>query len=371
LPRHASGSKARPKTKTNLEELLCLAEFEARSERSMSTMARAYACGGAADELTLRANCEDWQRIRLKPRVLVDVSNVDLKTRLLGQTLDMPLLLAPAAFHRLWHREGELATVQGASRTGAGMVLSSYSTWAVEDITRASAHPVWFQLYTHPDRGVTREMVERAQAAGCRALCVTVDTPVLGLRHREARVRFQVPSKFKLPNIPVPPASHVPQRGSAFTGVMHPSLNWDYIEWLRSIVSVPILLKGVLNPDDALRAAEAGIAGVIVSNHGARNLDTLPSTAAALPRIAEKVRGKSLLLLVDGGIRRGTDIVKALAMGASAVLIGRPYLHGLAIAGADGVARVIELLRNELIMAMALTGRTSLSQIDPSVLWEA
>jgi 4-hydroxymandelate oxidase len=366
LPRSSSRSRKRLK----LEELLSLAEFEAGSERFMSTMARAYACGGAADELTLRANCEDWQRIRLNPRVLVDVSNIDLKTELLGQAYDMPILLAPAAFHRMWHDDGERATVKGVNQAGAGMVLSSYSTEAVETITGTAKHPVWFQLYTQPDREVTRAMVERAQTAGCRAICITVDTPVLGLRHREARVRFQVPPRFTLPNLPVAPASHVPQRGSAFTGVMHPTLDWKYIEWLSSFATIPILLKGVLNPEDALRAADAGLAGVIVSNHGARNLDTLPSTAAALPRIAEKVRGKPLLLLVDGGIRRGTDIVKALAMGASAVLIGRPYLHGLAIAGAAGVARVIEILRNELMMAMALTGRTSIKKVDRSVLWD-
>ncbi len=336
-------------------------------------MARAYACGGAADEITLRANCEDWQRIRLNPRVLVDVSNIDLKTELLGQTFDLPVLLAPAAMHRLWHDDAERATVQGASQAGASMVLSSYANEAVETITQAATRPVWFQLYTQTDRGVTREIVERAQAAGCRALCVTVDTPVLGLRLREIRAGFHVPPGFKLPNLPARPASHRPEpgaRGANFTGGLDPKLNWKDIEWLRSVATVPILLKGVLNPEDALLAAEAGVAGVIVSNHGARNLDTLPSTAAALPRIAEKVQGRNLTLLVDGGIRRGTDVIKALAMGAHAVLIGRPYLHGLAIAGAAGVARVIEIMRVELLMAMALTGRTSIAQIDRSVLWD-
>jgi 4-hydroxymandelate oxidase len=336
----------------------------------MSAMARAYATGGAADEITLRANSEDWQRIRLNPRVLVDVSNLDLKTTFLGQSFDLPILLAPAALHRLWHRDGERATVEGASEAGASVVLSSYSTEAVETITAAAARPVWFQLYTQADRGLTQYLIERAQAAGCRAICVTVDTPVLGLRHRETRANFRLPPGFKLPNLPAPPASHRLERASSFSAGLHPSLNWKDIEWLLSIAKVPVLLKGVLNPEDALHAAEAGVAGIIVSNHGARNLDTLPSTAAALPRIVEKVRGRPLTLLVDGGIRRGTDVVKALAMGASAVLIGRPYLHGLAIAGAAGVARVIEVLRIELMMAIALTGRTSVSQIDPSVLWK-
>jgi 4-hydroxymandelate oxidase len=326
VPRKVPSRSAVAKPK--IEELLCLAEFEAQSEGYMSPMARAYACGGAADEITLRANCEDWKNIRLNPRVLVDVSNIDLKTELLGQSFVFPVLLAPAALHRLWHPEGERATVEGASQSGAAMVLSSYATEAAETIVQASARPVWFQLYTQADRGVTQSMVERAQAAGCRAICVTVDTPVLGLRHREARVQFRMPPEFKLPNLPAPPADHRLQRGSSVG--LHPSLNWKDIEWLLSIAKVPILLKGVLNAEDALRAAESGVAGVIVSNHGARNLDTVPSTAAALPRIAAKVRGKPLTLLVDGGIRRGTDIVKALAMGASAVLIGRPYLHGLA-----------------------------------------
>jgi 4-hydroxymandelate oxidase len=365
VARQASRSVAKPK----IEELLCLAEFEAQSESCMSPMARAYACGGAADEITLRANCEDWQKIRLNPRVLVDVSNIDLKTEFLGQSFDLPILLAPAALHRLWHPDGERATVQGASESGATMVLSSYSTEPVETIVQASGRSVWFQLYTQADRGVTRHMVERAQAAGCRAICVTVDTPVLGLRHREARAQFRMPPEFKLPNFPAPPAGHRLERASSISAGLHPSLNWKDIEWLLSIATVPVLLKGVLNPEDALLAAEAGVAGVIVSNHGARNLDTGPSTAAALPRIVEKLRGKRLTLLVDGGIRRGTDIVKALAMGASAVLIGRPYLHGLAIAGAAGVARILDILRIELMMAMALTGRTSISQIDSSVLW--
>jgi 4-hydroxymandelate oxidase len=356
--------------KLKTEEILSLAELEALSESCMSPMARAYLCGGAADEITLRANCADWQRIRLKPRVLVDVSQIDLKTQILGQPFDWPVLLAPAAYQRLWHMEGELATVMGANQGGAGVVLSSHATKSVEDITRAAKHPVWFQLYTQPDREITREMVCRAQAAGCKALCVTVDTPVLGTREHEARVRFSVPSNFKLPNLPTPASNHQPARGPAFTGAMDPSLTWKDIEWLRSIATIPVLLKGVLNPEDALRAADAGVAGVIVSNHGARNLDTLPSTAEALPRIAEKVQGKPLVLLVDGGIRRGTDVLKALAMGAQAVLIGRPYLHALAIAGAAGVARVLEILRFELQSAMALTGRTSIEQIDRSVLWE-
>jgi len=351
------------------EEIFSLPELEALAEGYMSAMARAYVCGGAADELTLRANCEDWQRMLLNPRVLVDVSQIDLKTELLKHQFNLPILLAPTAFHRLCHPEAELATVQGANRAGAGMILSSYSTVAVEEVARAALNPVWFQLYTQTDRGLTQQMVQRAEAAGCKALCVTVDTPVLGARHRESRSQFTLPADFKLPNLNLGPVSHRPMRGAIYSELLNPALTWKDIEWLGSITKLPVLLKGVLNPEDAARAVDAGVAGVIVSNHGARNLDTVPSTAAALPRIVERVQGK-MLLMVDGGIRRGTDVLKALALGAQAVLIGRPFLFGLAVAGAEGVARAVDILRNELMMAMALTGRTAIAQIDRSVLWE-
>ncbi len=352
------------------EEIVSLPELESLAEGYLSPMARAYVCGGAADELTLRANCEDWQRIRLMPKALVDVSRIDLKTEVLSHPYSLPILLAPTAFHRLCHPEAELATVQGANLAGVGMVLSSLSTDSVEEVARAAQNPLWFQLYTQVDRGLTRQMVERAEAAGCKAICVTIDTPVLGARHRETRAQFKLPSDFKLPNLNLGAVSHRPTPGEIYSELLNAALTWKDIEWLRSITKLPVLLKGVLNPDDAARAVETGVAGVIVSNHGARNLDTVPSTAAALPRIVDKVQGK-LPLLVDGGIRRGTDVLKALALGAQAVLIGRPYLYGLAVAGGEGVARVVDVLRRELMMAMALTGRTSIAQIDRSVLWDS
>jgi len=275
----------------------------------------------------------------------------------------MPVLLAPVAFHRLWHKDGELATVAGASQAGVTMLMSTYATESAENICRAAARPVWFQLYTQADRGLTGEIVARAEAAGCKALAVTVDTPVLGIRNREARSEFGLPPSIQLPNLPSPGVA-LP----AFS-LTNPKLAWSDIEWLCSIAKVPVWLKGVMNPDDAFRAGSTGVAGVIVSNHGARNLDTLPSTAEALPRIAARLEGK-LPVLVDGGIRRGTDVLKALALGAKAVLIGRPYVHGLAIAGAEGVARVVEVLTDELKAVMALTGRRTIAELDRSVLWE-
>lgn len=358
-----------PAEKTDLKTILTLTEFESLAQTCMSAMTAAYIMGGAGDELTLCANCEDWKRIRLAPRVLVNVSAIDLRTELLGRQFALPILLAPAAFHKLCHPEGELATLAGANQAGASVVLSSFSTVAVEEITAAAQHPVWFQLYFQKDRKLTEEMVRRAEAAGCKALCITVDTPVLGARHREARTQFQLPADFKLPNLNLGSISHRPENNGIYSQLLYPGLNWKDIEWVCSITKLPILLKGVLNPEDAALAVNSGVSGLIVSNHGARNLDTLPSTAEALPRVVDKLNGK-LPVLVDGGIRRGTDILKALGMGAKAVLIGRPYLYGLAYAGAAGVARVIDILRTELMMAMALTGRTAIHQVDHSVLWD-
>lgn len=355
--------------KSRAESIFSLQEFEPLAQACLSEMAYAYISGAAADELTMRANYEDWKAIRLCPRILTDVSDIGLRIELLGQSFELPVLLAPAAFHRFCHPEGELATVKGANEAGAGLVLSSFSTVSVEEVVTAAQHPVWFQLYFQADHGLTHEMVRRAHAAGCRALCLTVDTPVLGARHREARVRFVLPKDFRLPNLNLGPVSHRPVRSAVYSELLNPKLSWKEVEWLCSVSKLPVLLKGIMNPEDAARALNTGVAGLIVSNHGARNLDTLPSTAEALPRIAEKVAGK-LPLLVDGGIRRGTDVLKAIALGASAVLIGRPYLYALAYAGPAGVARALELLRTELTMAMALTGRTSISEIDRSVLWD-
>lgn len=351
----------------NPERIVALTELEELAKDHMSPVATAYVSGGAADEITMRANSEDWKRIRLNPRVLVDVSTIDLKTEVLGQNFDLPILLAPAAFHGLCHRDAEMATLEGANAAGATLVASSYSNQPVEALAAAAKRPLWFQLYTQADKEMTRKLVERAETAGCKAVCVTVDTPVLGARQRESNSGFRLPANLGLPNLNLSPTQV--GRAAGFSQLLNPALSWKDIEWLRSITRIPVLLKGVLNPEDAVRAIDAGVAGVIVSNHGARNLDTLPSTAEALPRIAEKVQGK-LLLLVDGGIRRGTDVLKALAMGAKAVLVGRPYLFGLAVAGPAGVARVVEILRNELSMAMALTGRRSIAEIDGSVLWD-
>lgn len=353
----------------NVQKVHSLSEAEELSVSFMTPVARAYLCGAAGDEITMRANCEQWRRIRLNPRILVDASEIDTSTEIFGRRFDWPVLLAPAAINRLWHPSGELGVVEGANLGKTTLVTSTYATESVEQVCRASELPVWFQLYTRDDRRFNQDLVQRAETAGCKAIVITVDTPVIGIRNREARAYFRMPPNFNLPNINIGPAIHRRAPWHAFSLLPNGKLTWKEVEWICSIAKGPVVLKGVINPEDALRSVDSGAAGIIVSNHGARNLDTLPTTAEALPRIAERIDGR-LTVLVDGGIRRGTDIVKALALGAKAVLVGRPYLHGLAIAGAGGVARVLNILRHEFVSAMALTGRMSISQIDRSVLWE-
>ena len=353
---------------TNLDELVSLFDFEAAAQQRISHMVWEY-YSGVADEITLRWNREAYDLLRLRPRVLVDVSQIDTRTTLFGQKLAHPILLAPAADHCMVHPDGEAATARGAGRTSTIFVLSSFSNTCVEDVAQHASAPLWFQLYVQRDREFTRDAVQRAAAAGCKALCITVDTPTFGARNRQAQAKYELAPGLSRPHLPPPTKTHGTVGSQVFPDWTEPALTWREVGWLSSIVNIPVLLKGVLNPDDAERAVQEGVAGIIVSNHGARNLDTVPATADALPRVTEKVTGR-IPVLVDGGIRRGTDVVKALALGANAVLIARPYLYGLAVAGDQGVERVIEILRNEVEMAMGLLGRPTIQSIDRSVLWE-
>ena len=357
------------------DPLVSVADFETAARYTMSTMAHEYVSGGAGDERTLAWNQSAYGEIKLRSRVLVDVSQLDTSVQLFGRTLRYPILLAPTAYHKIVHPEGEIATARGALDADATMIVSSFATVAIEEIARAvPGARLWFQLYVQPDRGFTQSLVQRAEAAGCQALCLTVDTPVLGARNREARIGFALPDGMSRANLEslsaaTASSSHRPPEGAIYSEVLEPRLTWKDVEWLRGIAKVPVLLKGVLDADDAKRAAEAGVDGLIVSNHGARNLDTVPATVTALPRVADAVAGRMPILL-DGGIRRGTDVLKALALGATAVAVGRPYLYGLAVDGSAGVSRIVQILRTEFEMAMALTGRTSLAALDRTVLWE-
>jgi 4-hydroxymandelate oxidase len=334
----------------NAAPLLTLEDYERAARDKIDPVAWEYISSGAADEISLRWNMDAYRSLRLVPHQLRDVSKLDTSVHLLGTRLAHPILLAPTACHKLAHADGEVGTARGAKAAGAGMVLSSYSTVPVEQVAADRPPVFWFQLYVQ-DRVYTEQLVRRAVAAGATAIAVTIDTPVGGPRNRQQRAGFQFPE-----NLP-----HISGRS-----VEHP-LTWKDLEWIQRAANVPIFLKGILHPDDAEQGVKVGAAGIMVSNHGGRNLDTALATVDALPAIVDKVRGR-VPVIVDGGIRRGTDVLKALAYGANAVMIGRPYVHGLAVNGAEGVEAVIGILRRELEMAMMLSGCASLASIDRSIL---
>ena len=347
-----------------------LMQFEPLARQRLSQMAYDYVRSGGADEISMRENRLAFERLRLSPRVLADVSQLDTRISLFGVELEHPIMLAPIAYHRLYHPEGELGTARGAGAAGAVMVVSSFTTTAIDEIARNTRAAIWFQLYVQRDRGFTKDMLQRAVAAGCKAVCLTVDTPVLGCRY--GQLSFGLPSHLECVHLRgLNLKSSVPTHsmGGIYDPIFDPSFSWKDLEWLRTVASVPVLLKGVLSPEDGRRAIDYGADGIIVSNHGGRNLDLLPATIDALPGVAEAVAGR-IPVLLDSGIRRGTDVLTALALGAKAVFIGRPYIYGLAIAGARGVERVISILRDEFQRAMALTGRRSIAEIDGTVLWK-
>jgi len=340
-------------------------DFDALEDRARDKLppgAFAFAAGGADDEITLADNIAAWQRLQLRPRMLRDVTAVDTSVSVLGARVAAPLLVAPTGRHRLFHPDGEAATARGAAAAGVPYVMATAATVSMEDVAaeRTSA-PQWFQLYLPPDRGVTEGLVDRAEAAGFSAVVLTVDQPVYGSSPRAARAPLEASPDIRAVNLPGQPvATH--GYGAAHSGsVTHPA-TFDDLAWLVRRSPLPLLVKGVLRGDDALRCVELGAKGVIVSNHGGRHLDATIATADALPEIAAAL-GTKAEVYVDGGIRRGTDIVKALALGARAVLIGRPAVWGLALAGADGVRDVLAHLRGELVRTMALCGVAKVSEI--------
>jgi 4-hydroxymandelate oxidase len=350
--------------------LVNLADHEALARTRLDANAWAYFSGGAADEITLRANQLAWQQHLLQPRILRNLAGAHTRVQLLGRTLAHPIFLAPVAYQRMAHPDGEVATACAASAQQAGLVLSTQASISLETVAQAVVNdpergPLWFQLYLTPDRAFNRELVQRAERAGYEALVVTVDAPVNGARDRERRAGFRLPpgvSAVNLAGLPSEPeTTQTPGQSAICGGLLHAATTWADIEWLLLQTKLPVLLKGVLHLEDARQAVQLGVAGLIVSNHGGRTLDTAPTTAAVLPRMRQAL-GADVPLLVDGGIRRGTDVLKALALGANAVLVGRPYIYGLANAGALGVAHVLRLLRDELEIAMALCGCASLER---------
>lgn len=341
---------------TDLSEIINLFDFEKMAEGKMTKMAYEYVASGAADEFTVRWNRQALDTIKLNPTVLADVSKLDTSVSLFGHKLPYPILIAPTAFHKIMHPEGEIATARGASVASAIYVVSSFTTTPIEQIAKVATQPLWFQLYVRDDRAFTKDIVQKVESQGCRALCVTVDTPVGGVRNRQQRVNFRLPDDVNAPYM----VSLGPQKLP---------LTWKDIEWLKSFAKIPVLVKGILNPDDAEKAIQAGVSGIIVSNHSGRNLDTVPATIEVLPRIVERIN-KRVPILMDGGIRRGTDVLKAIALGANAVLVGKPICFGLACGGAEGVTKVLNILRTEFELAMMLTGRANIADIDASVIWK-
>jgi L-lactate dehydrogenase (cytochrome) len=350
--------------------------------------------GGAHDEVTLRANREDFGRLNLLPQVLTDVSQRDQSVSVLGQTYRSPLILAPTGLPGIVWPDGAMEAARAADRAGAGFCLSCMSTSSIEDIARASTRAVWFQLYVMRDRELARSMMQRAKAAGCAALVITVDLQMQGQRERDVRNGLTIPPQLRAANL-VDFALHpgwvlrylqgprVTLANFAGSGLgddlftiagfvnsqFDQSVTWKDIEWVRSVWDGPLALKGILNPEDAALATQHGVNGLIVSNHGGRQLDCVPSAIAALPDVVDAAEGKCDVIL-DGGVRRGTDVLKALALGAKACMIGRPFLYGLAAGGRAGVDRALEIFRSEIDVGLALLGRAGVKELDrTAVAW--
>ena len=354
---------------------LTVADYETLARGRLERSAWDYYAGGSGDERTLADNCAAFDRIPLRPRVLVDVSRIDTATQVLGTPLPAPLLLAPTAFNRLACDEGELAAARAAGAAGTVMICSTLSTCRLEDVAAAATGPLWFQLYVYKDRAMTQELLARAERAGYRAIVLTVDTPLLGRRYRDARNGFVLPQGLAMRNFEAA-MSDAARWGAhtSFSSYVHDlfdaSLTWDAVAWLRGQTRLPLLVKGIMTAEDARMAVSQGVDGIVVSNHGGRQLDGAPATIDVLEEVVDAADGRAEILL-DGGIRRGTDILKAVAMGARAVCIGRPYLWALAAAGEAGVIDVLRMLREELVLAMALSGRPTTGSIDRSLVWAA
>jgi 4-hydroxymandelate oxidase len=351
-----------------------LHDYEVLARERLPEMVYGYYMGGSGDELTLQENPRAWGLMRFRPRILVDVSERDLSTSVLGQTVSMPVLTAPSAFNAMAHPDGELAVARAAAAAGIISVVSTLSTYALEEIAEASEGPRWFQLYCYRDRRITRMLVDRAEAAGYAALCLTVDAPMFGQRERDIRNRFRLPPGMGMKNLEPVGLEQLSAAGGDESALqryiseqLDPSLTWEVLEWLRGVTQLPLVVKGILTPEDALLAVERGVDGIIVSNHGGRQLDGALTTCEALPQVVDAVEGR-VEVLVDGGIRRGADVLRALAMGARGILVGRPYLWGLAVGGEAGVRHVLEMLRGELSLAMALAGCPTIDSIDHTLL---
>ena len=348
--------------------LVNISDFEKLAKEKLPQMAYDYYSSGANDEITLRENIEAYKRIFLKYRVLIDVSNLDMATEVLGQKISLPLIIAPTAFHKMANAEGEVAVAKAATNAGTIMILSTLSNSSVEEVALASDGNIWFQLYVFKDREVTRNLIRRAENAGCKALILTVDAPFLGNRERDVRNKFNLPEGIVVKNLEPDYKEKLSRKHDSgiagyFADNLDPSLSWKDVDWLKSNTKLPLIIKGIACKEDALLSVKHGADGIVVSNHGGRQLDTCRATIDVLPEVADVVHDKTEIF-IDGGIRRGTDIFKAVALGAKAVLTGRPVIWGLAADGENGVRSVLEILRKEFHLAMALCGCDSVKKIN-------
>jgi 4-hydroxymandelate oxidase len=354
------------------DPLINIADYARLARRTLSKGALDYFEGGARDEITLRENTAGWERLKLYYRVLAGVGPRDLTTTVLGKPISMPIVVAPTAFHKLACEAGEIATAVAAKAAKTLFILSSLSNTAMESVFAQAASPRWFQLYIYKDRGITHELVKRAETAGAEAIVLTVDAPGLGTRERDARNNFRLPDGLGVENLaPLGKGDFPEVTGSALAAYVQANfkddLGFDDLDWLCGCTRLPVVVKGVCRADDARRAAERGAKAIVVSNHGGRQLDTAPATCEVLPYVVDSV-GDRCEVYVDGGIRRGSDVLKAIALGARVVLVGRPILWGLCVGGEQGAIQVLEILRRELDEAMLLCGCTKLSDIKRELL---
>jgi 4-hydroxymandelate oxidase len=354
------------------ELLLNLADHARAAAAKLPKDVVGYFEGGALDEITLRENAAGWEKLKLYYRVLAGVGDRDLSTSVLGQKISMPIVVAPTAFHKLASEDGEIATARAAQKAGTLFILSSLSNTPMEKVFAAAAGPRWFQLYIYKDRGITKELVQRAEAAGAEAIVLTVDAPGLGTRERDMRNRFRLPDGLVVANVaPLGKGTMPVVEGSGLAAYVRENFKSDLgfgdLDWLCGCTRLPVVVKGVCRGDDARRSAEHGAKAVVVSNHGGRQLDTAPATCEVLPHVVNAV-GDRCEVYVDGGVRRGSDVLKAIALGARAVLVGRPILWGLAVNGEQGAVDVLEILRRELDEAMLLCGCTRIDDINDSLL---
>ncbi|KAJ2859330.1 Hydroxyacid oxidase 1 [Coemansia aciculifera] len=348
-----------------------LDDFEQHAMRNLDRNALDYYRSGAQDMITLKENQRAFDRVFIRPRVLRDVSTVALSTSILGEQIASPICIAPTAMQRMAHPDGELATARAAKRKSTCMVLSSWSTTRIEDIGDGVK---WLQLYVYKDREATRRLIERAQDSGYTAIALTVDTPYLGRRLADIRNRFRLPPHLTMANFAdtgkaqvgkaeaTSAADNASGLAAYVASQIDPTLNWSHVEWVKSVARIPVLVKGILTAEDAVLAVNAGVDGIIVSNHGGRQLDTVPATIDVLEEVCRAVDGRVEVFL-DGGVRRGTDVFKALALGARAVFLGRPVLWALNYNGEDGVVEMLNMINEELRLAMALAGCVSVADI--------